>query len=160
MSDTGWHSEERPAAQQPMKAALRLSFTFDGDRVDLTRVDQLNKLIPRMPGPMPEEGKHAGSWIQLRDADDRVLFTKRLHDPLGTKVEVHDPEKGPKVAFRPPGQGTFSVLVPDLPGVTSAVLFASPPPKPRKPLKPAVQVGRFDLRERPRPGYEPSGGAA
>lgn len=150
MDELAWHDEEPPAREpgwggpEPTRRALRLTFRFDGESVELTSAEPLRKLIPPMLGEHPEEGRHHGEWIQLRDRDGRVLFSGILSDPLRTRVEVHDPDAGPSIVVGPPGQGTFDVLVPDLPEATTAVLFASIPSRKGK-LRPATAIGRFDL---------------
>ena len=155
MSETAWYDDERNGGrrseQPPSREALRLTFRFDGDRVELTGVQALQKLIPPRVGPEPEEGKHAGEWLQLRDGDDRVLYTRVLNDPLRTRVDVHDPEKGPSIVVGPPASGTFDVLVPDLPDAVFAVLYASPAVQGAE-LRPAVLVARYELPRTGRAG--------
>jgi len=125
-----------------------LTFEFDGTDVKLIDIERLEKLVPPMIGDPPDEGKHVGEWLQVRDGDDRPIFTRLLNDPLRTRVEVLDPEEGPHIVVGPPGQGTFDALVPDLPDAAYAVIFASPAPgKGRgRVLRPAELLGRFDLR--------------
>lgn len=153
MGEMAWQDDsdrQSPPAppQQPSRQALRLMFRFDENTVELTAAQPLRKLVTQLPGPSPEEGRHQGEWLQLRDSDDRVLYTRVLNDPLGTRVEVHDPDTGPYLVTGPRGRGTFDVLVPDLPTATTAVLYASPPVEGRG-LRPAVAVARFDLRPGP-----------
>jgi hypothetical protein len=138
--------QERP--RPPTKQALRLTFEYDGDDVKLVGTQRLQKVVPPMIGDPPEEGRHSGEWIQIHDADGRQLFTRLLNDPLRTRVEVHDPDTGPYIVTGPPGQGTFDVLVPDLPGAAAVVLYASPAPE-REALRPARRIARFDLRSAP-----------
>jgi len=148
VSDTAWYDDERNGGrrseQPPSREALRLTFRFDGDQVELTGVQAIRKLIPPRVGSEPEEGKHAGEWLQLRDREDRVLYTRVLNDPLRTRVDVHDAEKGPSIVVGPPTNGTFDVLMPDLPDAVVAVLYASPPVEGAE-LRPAVVVGRYEL---------------
>ena len=152
MDEKGWYEDgQRPQSQNPPRAtrrALRLTFQFDGDHVELIDTERLEKLVPPMIGDSPEEGRHTGEWLQVRDGDGRPMFTRLLDDPLRTRVEVHDPDEGPHIVVGPPGRGTFDVLVPDLPDAASAVLFASPALGKGKNegLRPAEPIGRFDLR--------------
>jgi len=150
MSDMGWRDDpgeprEQERARQPTRRALRLTFEFDGDNVELAGIQRLEKLVPPMAASPPEAGRHGGEWLQLHDSEDRLLFTRLLHDPLRTRVEVHDPDTGPSIVVGPPGRGTFDVLVPDLPDAATVVLYASPPSDERT-LRPAEPIGRFDLR--------------
>jgi len=152
VNQADWYDQgQRPDLKPSIPAtrhALRLTFQFDGDKVELINTERLEKLVPPMIGDPPEEGRHTGEWLQVRDGDDRPLFTRLLNDPLRTRVEVHDPEEGPRIIVGPPGRGTFDVLVPDLPEAAHAVLFASPAlGKGReRGLRPAESLGRFDLR--------------
>ncbi len=150
MDEMGWYDDlgqgsEREHSRPPTRQALRLTFQFDGDNIELVSTQRLRKLVPPMVGNPPEEGRHYGEWLQVRDGDDRLLFTRLLNDPLRTRVEVHDPDSGPHIVVGPPGRGIFDVLVPDLPEASTAVLYASPMAEGRA-LRPAVPIGRFDLR--------------
>ena len=152
MDEKGWYEQgQRPEPKPSLPAtrqALRLTFEFDGTEVKLIDIERLEKLVPPMIGDPPDEGEHVGEWLQVRDGDDRPIFTRLLNDPLRTRVEVHDPEEGPHIVVGPPDRGTFDALVPDLPDAAYAVLFASPAPgKGRgRGLRPAEPLGRFDLR--------------
>jgi hypothetical protein len=157
-AESGRESEQA-VPQQQAPQALRLTFRFDGESVELAEIQQLRKLIPPMVGEPPEEGRHYGEWIELRDGDDRVLFTRVLNDPLQTRVEVHNPDTGPSIVVGPPGQGTFDVVVPDLREATSAVLFASTPGRGKR-LRRAAPIARFDLHRRPNDESRPDQGGA
>lgn len=150
MDTSGWNddtggSEERNVAPRPTRRALRLTFEFDGDNVKLGGIERLEKLVPPMTASPPEADTHSGEWLQLHDDEDRPVFTRLLHDPLRTRVEVHDPETGPALVVGPPGQGRFDVLVPDLPEAATVVLYASQITDERT-LRPAAPIGRFDIR--------------
>jgi hypothetical protein len=154
VDEEGWYEQGQRPEQKPSirttRHALRLTFQFEGDKVQLINTERLEKLVPPMIGDPPEEGHHTGEWLQVRDGDDRPIFTRLLNDPLRTRVEVHDPEEGPHIVVGPPGRGTFDVLVPDLPDAAHVVVFASPAlGKARgRGLRPAEPLGRFDLRRK------------
>jgi hypothetical protein len=108
--------------------AIRFTFSYsEGD----VRLDSLERVAMR---PLPShdldsfEGR-SGFWVELRDAQDRVVHRRVLHDPLRHEVEVF-PEGGVGEFTRVPvarPAGTFDVVVPDLPGARELTLHASLP---------------------------------
>lgn len=142
MEDTGWFSgkpergddQGRPAPANPR--SLRLTFRFDGDSIELAGVERLPMISPPQQGDRPEPGKHSGEWIVLTDRGGRTLAWRLLHDPLRTRVEVHDPDAGPKIVTGPPASGVFEVLLPDVREGERAELYLG---------SPARKVASFDL---------------
>jgi hypothetical protein len=68
---------------------------------------------PPSVGERPQAGKHSGFWIELRDANGRVLFHELLHSPLGDSVEVHSPDGKIQRVFGAVKENTFEALLPD-----------------------------------------------
>ncbi|MFN7571665.1 MAG: hypothetical protein ACK5TK_09465 [Betaproteobacteria bacterium] len=104
-------------------------------------------LSPASAGELPKAGKHCGTWLELRDEEDRLLFVRRLYNPLQTLAEHHSPDGSIEVLTRPPGEGEFEVVVPALKDASSAVLVSSPL-KDGRSTEPAQEVARFALREK------------
>jgi hypothetical protein len=94
-------------------------------------------ICPPQHGEMPEAGKQGGEWMVLSDKSGRALAWSLLHDPLRTRVEVHDPEHGPSIVVGPPTSGFFEVILPDVPGAETAELYLG---------FPARKVASFELR--------------
>src|SRR5262245_1866097 len=121
MEDTGWFGDkpgEKPGSEHKQgrvnPRSIRLTFTFEGDRVELSNVERLPMISPPQHGEPPEAGKQGGEWMILSDRQGRTVAWCLLHDPLRTRVEVHDPEAGPSLVVGPPSSGVFEVLLPDV----------------------------------------------
>jgi hypothetical protein len=143
MDDGGWASGPHEHEAAPPPRSLRLTFRYDGESVELVKVERLEMIAPPTVGTAPEAGTHGGEWLVIRDRGGRALSWRVLHDPLGTRVEVHDPERGPSIVTGPAGQGVFEVLVPDLPGAQQAELYVSQ--QRDDSLQPAERTAVFDL---------------
>jgi len=70
-------------------------------------------ICPPSVGERPEAGRHGGFWMELRDANDRVLFHRLLHSPLRDSVEVHSPDGKIRREFGDVKESIFEVLLPD-----------------------------------------------
>src|SRR5690242_1598319 len=121
---------EAPAAQpsQTPTHAIRLTFAYDGDQVNLLSQQRVQM---RLPPSDPVEGYagHKGFWCELKDAQNRTLYRRVMHHPMRPDVEVFsdDPEK--TISRQPVegGKGVFTALVPDSAQAHEVVLSASPP---------------------------------
>lgn len=124
--------------------ALRLMFAYEGRKVSLESAQPVAMRVP--PSDRTDEyEKHSGTWIEVRDNRDRVLYRKVLHDPMPASLEVPsgDPVRTfTRVAAKT--SGTFSVVVPELPDGTTLHLWASPQ---GEPARAAELVGRFPLSQ-------------
>lgn len=98
---------------RPSRSTLRLTFRVAGGQVQLINSERLGMITPPSPGAPPEIGTHGGFWVELRDANDRALFHRVLHVPLGDSVEVYSPDGTIRREFGPTSETTFEVLVPD-----------------------------------------------
>jgi hypothetical protein len=146
---------ERPVQQG--REAVRLTFRYEGERVELVGRQRLEKRA-RASDPILDRGERArleGSWLELRDGEGRTLYRRVLHEPIAFSVEVPGDEADGSLARRTveDPRGTFFVIVPELKGAREVVLFASPPPKrgrergegDRREARAAREIGRFDL---------------
>ena len=79
-------------------------------------------ITPPSVGEYPKIGKHGGFWMELRDANDRGLFHRSLHSPIGDTLEVHSPDGTIQRQYVPTRESTFEVLLPDYGDATSIVL--------------------------------------
>lgn len=96
------------------RKSLRLRFRAAEGEVKLLSYERLNMICPSSVGERPEEGKHGGFWMELRDANDRVLFHRILHSPLGDSVEIHSPDGKIRRVFGEVKENVFEVLLPDV----------------------------------------------
>ena len=137
------HRDGGPAVH---RGTLRLTFRVaDGD-VRLVATERLDMICPPSIGEPLEAGKHGGFWLELRDENDRVLFHRVLHSPLGDSVAVHSPGRGIERIFGEPKATTFEVLLPDLAAAGSIVLMGESlaPAVNREPLDGgSVELKRF-----------------
>ena len=128
------------------RSTLQITFAYDGERVRLARIERLQGIAPGSPPPAPKVGENSGSWVELRDAQDRLLFYRVLHNPVRYMVEEHLPDGRIRAVPGPAEAGTFDVLLPDIPEAASVALFSSPFDMERS-GEPAEEIGRFPLRE-------------
>jgi hypothetical protein len=108
--------------------ALRVTLTFDGENIQVARVQRVAMRVPAPATEPPGEGT-VGHWLAVEDAAGHVLYHFPLHDPTQRDREVfHDPKGGKP--FRTPSSRTsveFEVLVPDLPQGERFVLHGTTP---------------------------------
>lgn len=107
--------------------ALRLIFSYRGNRARLESQQAVEMMVPPSH-PTYDHGKQSGFWFEMRDAEDRVLYRRALHNPLQTDLEAPsgDPTRPfTRVPVKDP-QGTFVILVPALEAARSVRVCASP----------------------------------
>jgi hypothetical protein len=136
----------------PNETALRVTFTYRGDEIAAAGMRKVRMVVPGTVSAPPEKGQ-SGYWIEVRAADGKLLFHRVLHSPVRVDVEVFSHGEGPSITRVPVAEprGQFEVLVPDLPGADSLVLYG-PPADPRLQAVPArelVRVGFDALRKLP-----------
>jgi hypothetical protein len=120
----------RPEEDVAHRQALRLTFSFDGPRVQLTLREPVEMTLPPST-TFGDEAPQAAFWYELQDGERAPLYRRTQRHPLDPAVEVRtgDPER--PLAHRDSGRtaGTFALLVPDLPDARSVVLYQwSAPP--------------------------------
>jgi hypothetical protein len=98
---------------RPIRKSLRLTFRVAGGEVQLVSYERLDMICPPSVVERPEMGKHGGFWLELRDANDQVLFHRILDNPLGASVEVHSPDGKIERIFGDVKENVFEVLLPD-----------------------------------------------
>jgi hypothetical protein len=149
--------------------ALRLTFSYKDGVLQLASEIEVEMVVP--PGDAPAKVPEHGVWVELRDASNKALFRRVLHNPIPVDTEVFSNEPGKNVARVPgaPSEGMFSIVVPKHPKATALVLFSSHhevAPKPAhppqglshvlpfhavravsKPLEAAREIARFDLKK-------------
>jgi len=107
----------------PVRRTLRLTFHVNKGQPSLVSHERLDMICPPSIGETPVIGKHGGYWLEARTADGRVVFYRRLNDPLGTSVAVHSPDgKIERLFGEPRDSHDFEVLLPDDSAIHSVVL--------------------------------------
>ena len=136
---------QQPGTQvlQASKHTLRLTLEYERQDVRLVAGQRIAMIPPPGEARTIHQGQ-SGSWIELRDADEVILFQSVLHNPI--RYTVEEPERGefgrPRRHNIEHPRGTFQLLVPDLPNTQPLVLFNSPPGAPDEP---ALELARFRL---------------
>jgi hypothetical protein len=150
-----------PEHEHP-RYAWRVTFEYGGGQVQ--KISQ-RRVEMASPPSHAREGyeRHVGFWYELRDADDKVVYRRAIHNPIQVHYEVFSPAGS--LVRRPienPG-GTFEIVVPELAGAPHLVLYGTPhpsaapvgpasaeaarPPVPRVGTEPAREIARFNLIE-------------
>lgn len=144
-------SHDRPG-EQPGPSALRLVFEYRGDKITLVS-QQAVAMRPTPPHPLVPRPEEQGYWVEVADTEGRPLYRRLLHDPMPTDTEVltDDPDRPlARVKVAEP-EGTFFVIVPNMPGGRTVGLFG--PRGARAALAgPASELGRFELEPERREG--------
>jgi hypothetical protein len=139
-----------PQAPAPDNLAIRLTFSYD-DRTITIQSRQHLRMKPPPSDQIDEYERQSGTWIELRDDKQRVLYRKVLHDLIPTELEA--PSGDPTRSFtRVPAKsskGVFSIVVPDLAQAARVLLFDTPKraESDRASIEPrgAQRIGDFDL---------------
>ncbi len=128
---------------------LRMRFVYEGGKVrQLPDVQRVEMLAPISPVELPREKVHGGFWVELHDAEGRVLYYQVLNNPLRPTLDDYSPDGTIRaVPNRSPG-GEFELLIPDMPEARTLVMFSSPIDR-RRSLRPATELARFDLGRSP-----------
>jgi hypothetical protein len=129
-----------------LRKTLRLRFRVEAGEMRLLSSERLDMTCPPSVGERPEAGKHGGYWVELRDAQGRVLFHRLLDYPFGNSVEVHSPDRKIERKFGPVTDNVFEVLVPDEMDAKDIVLIGEPPEEWAAGAAPVTPVTRELLR--------------
>ena len=106
----------------PYSHALRLKFEYDADSISLRRVRRVAMRVPAPTSPPPGDDA-IGHWLAVEDSAGRVIYHFPLHNPTRQDREVFTDDRGkPARADNPSNNGSFEILVPELPGGEQLVL--------------------------------------
>jgi hypothetical protein len=122
--------------------ALRLTFAYQGRRVELVDVQPVDAVAPEPP---PSPRGRAGFWLELTARGGRPLFRRVLRDSLGESVELpsDDPERPFERATVEDPSGTFQVMIPAVEDAEVALFHVDP--ERGKQDERGDELGRFDL---------------
>jgi hypothetical protein len=139
-------------ADGPQPRALRLTFSYEGDRVELLDRREVEMTVPASSDLQRYE-QRSGSWVELRAADGRPLYQRVLDRIIPTDVEIIPEAEGRPFTRAPLAdrKGTFDVLVPVLDEAEAvAVLTSTPTPEvdaAKTAAVPATEVVVLPLRD-------------
>ncbi|XES78099.1 MAG: hypothetical protein ACBZ72_04295 [Candidatus Bathyarchaeia archaeon] len=151
--------EKKDKNSQPKKPlshnALRLTFEYDRDKIRLVNRHSVNMIVPP-PTTTPLTEKHSGFWIEIKDSEGKVLFSRVEYNPIQYDTEIFLGTANKNIVRRPilHPQGTFVLLVPDLPEAESIDLVSSPLDAKRA-HEPAKKLASFALKEKRQKGDTP-----
>jgi hypothetical protein len=103
-------SGARKAALRTRKA-LRLIFSYEGDKVKLVSKEPVRMTLPPSDSLEGYE-EHQGFWAELKNARKKTLYRHVLHNPTKNDAEIFS-EEGITRLPAPNRTGVFVVLVPD-----------------------------------------------
>ena len=140
---------ETPTPERPR--SVRLTIRYSGDQMELV---SRQSVAMKAPPSDPVEGLEgrAGFWVDLKDADDRTLYRRVMHDPIRRDVEVFSPDPRQTMERAPVAEprGVFSLVLPEM-EAAQAVSLLGTPPRPADGVlaepgpQPAREIARFDL---------------
>jgi len=121
--------------------ALRLIFSYKGTKAKLESQHAVEMIVPPSQ-PTDEDVPQSGFWFEVRNAQERVLYRRSLHDPMQSALEAPsgDPKRPfTRVAVKDP-EGTFVVLVPALDAAHVVSVHAGPLDTRTKEVREIVRV--------------------
>jgi hypothetical protein len=142
-------------------AAVRLTFTYDGDSVRLAEAIVV-AMTPPPSDPVDGYQGQTGFWLEVHDPPGKTIYRQIFHDPMPSYREVHAQPGNPSThgAISEPS-GIFQAVIPVPPQGSVIVLFGAPQPAPipigdvpqersrndgpRVGTDPAAEIARFDL---------------
>jgi hypothetical protein len=106
-------------------AALRLTFSYEGRRIELVSAEPVDAVAPAPPLSPRGIG---GFRLEVRTSAQEPLFSRPLHEPFGDSVEVIPARPGeqPQRTTVDNRRGIFVVMVPALEEAAEVALFEGP----------------------------------
>lgn len=124
--------------------ALRLTFAYRGTQISLVGVERIAMIVPASIDE-PADAVTSGYSFALLDPNGRAIYRRPLHSPIRFDAEAFSPGKGRPIERVPlsSNEGTFTVLVPDLPDARAFTL--SGPTDPARSHEPARELLHLDV---------------
>jgi hypothetical protein len=118
------------AAEQPSDApisrrTLRLTFAYEGSRIELVSQMRVVKITPPSLTPYPDKNS-SGYWVELQDKRGKSLFHRVLPDAIRDSAEIYPQNKPLARAPLREIKGSFEVLLPDLDEAAQVVIMGHP----------------------------------
>jgi hypothetical protein len=117
----------RRLPEPPPPRAIRLTFSFGPDGIQLIDSQTIEKRVPASD-PLPAEFDATTVAAEARTADEAPTFRAVIPQAIPRDVEVFDPDLpgGVRRDPSPPASGVFTVLIPEHDGAEHVVLLARP----------------------------------
>jgi hypothetical protein len=153
-------SAAKPVKSAKSPKAVRLTFSYEGDKVKLLSQQAVEMTVP--PSDALGYGGQRGFWAELKSEKDKTLYRHVMHNPTRNDAEVFSPNPAEGISREPAPkrQGVFTVVVPDTGKGHSVRLCRSPvQPSEQKALPrsersvrslataPAEEFARFKLKK-------------
>lgn len=129
-------------------SSLRFTFEYAGERIRLVSRQRVDATALPTDELRPTQGE-TGFWCELRDAKGTTLYRRvQGEHPIRAAVQIRtdDPARPLSQVDVAQPQGTFVLLVPDLPAAATLALVGSPPGA-RGLAVPAREIARFEVSE-------------
>ena len=150
-------AKARKKASPPPTKALRLTFSYDGDKVKLISQQRTEMIVPPSD-PVTGFRQQKGFWAEVKTESDKTLYRQVMHNPTRNDAEVFpDPDTAGAGLSREPApkrKGVFVVVVPDTEKGNEVTLSRSAPDEtgPESGIralasKPASEILRFKLKK-------------
>ena len=107
--------------------AVRLTFSYQGDKINLISRQSVEKLIT-----IPPESKNpeyiSETWFELSDSKRNVIHRQNLNNLIRKDMEVFSDDPNNSISRHKVDEikGTFSILVPDVSEADSLDIFTLP----------------------------------
>jgi hypothetical protein len=127
--------------------SLRLTFSYDGERIGLTDVRRVPKQVPPTD-PVEADLNQSGFWFELRCSDGKPYYRRVVPHPIRYMQEVfpEHPEQPFELVPIPNPKGVFSLVVPELDEAQTLVLMGDQRGDTQLLAKGIVELAKFDLR--------------
>lgn len=127
---------------------LRVTFSYDGSKLEITRVQRVAMRAPA-PASTPPQESQAGYWFEVRDDKGALIYHRPIHDPMRSDIESFGDAPGQPIRRHPArtAKGEFELLIPDLPGAQTFRLHGPTSSEARAALAPSVSVSEHSFDE-------------
>jgi hypothetical protein len=105
--------------------AYRITLSYEGKTVKLEAATRLEMIaLPSIHTEGAE--KESGSWVTLEDRQGHALYRRPIGNPFGgTREMLGGADREFSQVKVTSSEGTIELLLPDMPGAVSAVIYAS-----------------------------------
>ena len=145
MASNGPNEELDQDKEEPR--AIRLTFTYEGGRVEILSQQKVAMLSPPSDA-LNYNKKSSGFWYEVHDSKGRPLFRRIIQNPIQQAVEVRSDDRDRPLTWQEveKATGQFVLVIPDLEKASHLVLFSSPL-EIKKTGQPARPMAQFPLGE-------------
>jgi hypothetical protein len=135
------------SSETKITKARRLTFQYKDTEIKLLSQYELEKILP--PSDLSDFHNKSGVWYEITDGNQNVLYAKGIQQAIQTDLEIFSNEPNQESIIRqkkPKIEGTFSILIPELPEAKNLSLYSNPLERGEKLLqKPAIKIFEMNL---------------